>query len=157
MAMTNCHDAIPSTSDQTTGAVVQIPRFSEYTRNPFINFSRSYHRTGLRASEAIKQAARDWREISPDERDRFRRQAEAAPYRMRTRNRTFNRILKLLNSASDETEEDHNNPDKIAKITRMIERWKLRSYRDVILGSTLPPGITGHRGRLRKPLPQMYG
>lgn len=155
MAMTNSHDAIPSTSNQT-GEVIQIPRFSEYTRNPFINFSRSYHRTGLRASEAIKEAARDWRQISPDERDRFRRQAEAAPYRMRTRNKTFNRILKLLDSTNDEAEEDNNNgtPDKIVKITRMIERWKLRSYRDVILGSTLPPGI---RGRRRKPLPQMYG
>lgn len=152
--MMNNH-SVPSTSRQIDN-IARIPRFSDYTRNPFINFARSYHRAGLRASESIKQAANDWRQLSSDEKEYYQRQAQAAPYRMRTRNRTFNRILRLLDSTNDEAEEDDSNNgegNKAIKIAKMIERWKVQSYRDALVASTLPPGTVRTK---RKPDPQMY-
>lgn len=149
--MATGNDLIPSCSRQVD-YVIQIPRFNEFSRNPFINFARSYHRVGLPANETIKQAANDWRQMTSDEKELFQRQAKAAPYRPRTRNRTFNRILKLL----DDAEEDNSNSrssTKLTKIARMIERWKIQSYRDAVIGCTLPPRAVRTK---RKPDPHMY-
>lgn len=149
------NQSVPSTSKQIDNVTI-IPRFSDFTRNPFINFSRSYHRAGLRASKAIKQAANDWHQLSPDEKEHFQRQAKAAPFQIRTRNRTFNRILKLLDSTNEGAEEDNSysrDDSKATKIAKMIERWKVRSYRQAVLACALPPGTVRTK---RKPDPQMY-
>ncbi|XP_055548065.1 uncharacterized protein LOC129731783 [Wyeomyia smithii] len=130
--------AVPSTSRQT-GEITQIPCFSEYSRNPYINFSRTYHRKGRPASETIKEAARDWRRLSSEEKELYRRQAEAAPYRAVTRHKTLSRIIKLLNPPPNKSEDQKKHPNRVQsllKVRKIVQRWKLQSHRSTIFQAT---------------------
>lgn len=129
-------DPVPSTSGQAEDAT-QVTPFDELSRNPFVNFARPYHRKGLRASEAIKRAAQDWNRLTPEDKEPYQREAAAALYRGRTRNRTFNRILKLLDDAENSSDATRTSTT-LARIGRMTNRWALRSYRSAISHATFP-------------------
>lgn len=129
-------DPVASTSGQAEG-IVQTTSFGVLSRNPFVNFARSYHRKGLRVSEAIKRAAHDWNRLTPEDKEPYQREAAAALYRGRTGNRTFNRILKLLDDAANASDATRTSTT-LASVGRMTKRWTLRSYRSAISHATFP-------------------